>query len=102
MTTLIACGRFEGAKALLRKTIPVARRVLGENSEVTLTMRWNRAMALNEDRDATLDDLREAVATLEEIEPAARRVLGGAHPVVMSMEDYMRKSRAALCAREAT
>ena len=33
-------------------------------------------MALYEDPDATLDDLREAVTTLEEIEPTARRVFG--------------------------
>ena len=32
------------------------------------------------DPGATLDDLREAVATLEETAPTARRVFGGAHP----------------------
>ena len=32
------------------------------------------------DDGATLDDLREAVTTLEETERTARRVLGGAHP----------------------
>ena len=56
--------RFEEAKTLLRKTMPVARRVLGENNtshaqdEVDL-----RAGAL-QDPAATLDDLREAVTTL--------------------------------------
>merc|ERR1712139_77925 len=30
--------RFEEAKSLLRKTIPVARRVLGESSDLTLKM----------------------------------------------------------------
>ena len=32
------------------------------------------------DTGATLDDLREAVTTLEELERTARRVFGGAHP----------------------
>ena len=44
-------------------------------------MRWVYADALLGGRPrATLDDLREAVRTLEETERTARRVLGGAHP----------------------
>ena len=43
-------------------------------------MRWIYAQALYKDDGATLDDLREAVTTLEEIERTARRVLGSAHP----------------------
>ena len=43
-------------------------------------------MALYNHPDATLDDLREAVATIEETEKFARRVLGGAHPTVSTME----------------
>ena len=50
--------------------------------------------------DATLDDLREAVSTLEETEPVARRVLGNSHPTVQSIEFGLRVSRAALRARE--
>ena len=57
-------------------------------------------MALYEDPDATLDDLREAVATLEDIEPIARRVLGGAHPMAAKMEQSLQISREALRARE--
>ena len=53
------------------------------------------------DAGATLDDLREAMTTLEEAERTARRVLGGAHPVTESIEDALRNARAALCAREA-
>ena len=37
-------------------------------------------MALNEDNDATLDDLREAVTTLEETARLWTRVFGTAHP----------------------
>ena len=49
---------------------------------------------------ATLDDLREAVTTLEETERTARRVLGRTHPTVVGMEASLRKAQAALRARE--
>ena len=52
------------------------------------------------DTSATLDDLRQAVTTLEETGRTARRVLGGAHPVVVEMEESLRNARAALRARE--
>ena len=56
--------------------------------------------ALYDDAGATVDDLREAVATLEEIEPTARRVLGGAHPLAQRIEGSLRDARAALVAAE--
>ncbi len=40
------------------------------------------ARTLYMDAGATLDDCREAVKTLEDTERIARRVLGGAHPLV--------------------
>ena len=49
---------------------------------------------------ATLDDLREAVTILEETEQTARRVLGGANPLVGEIETSLREARAALAARD--
>ena len=64
-------------------------------------MRWCYGQALYKDPAATLDALREAVTTLEEIEPIARRLLGGAHPLVMVMQQRdLKGARAALAARE--
>jgi len=97
---LISLGRYEEARSLLRKTMPVARRVLGESHELALKTRWAYAQALYKDPAATLDDLNEAVATLEELERTARRVLGGAHPDVSGIEYNLRNARAALAARE--
>ena len=57
-------------------------------------------MALYTDPSATLDDLREAVETLEETERIARRVLGGAHPLTAGMEKALRAARASIAARE--
>ena len=63
-------------------------------------MRRNYAGALCEDPAATLDDLREAVATFEEIERIARRVFGGLHPGTSAIEADLRNSRTILHARE--
>ena len=60
----------------------------------------NYGQALYLDTDATLDDLREAVTTLEETKQIARRVLGGAHPLTRGIEGDMRNARAALRARD--
>ena len=51
------------------------------------------------DPDATLDEHREAVTTLTEIERTARRVLGGTYPTTAGIEKSLRKARAALRAR---
>ena len=99
---LFYARRFEEAKVLMRKTIPVARRVLGDSYDLTLMMRWVYARALYEDDGATLNDLREAAETLAETERTARRVLGSAHPDVSSMENALQEARAALAAREGT
>ena len=56
--------------------------------------------ALCRDDGATIDDVREAVTTLEDTERIARRVLGSAHPATKAIEDYLQESRAALRARE--
>ena len=58
------------------------------------------AEALFCDSGATLDDLREAVATLEDAERIGRRVFGGAHPTTALIERNLRAARAALRARE--
>ena len=49
---------------------------------------------------ATLEDLREAVATLEDVERTARRVLGSAHPYTKGIERAVKFSRKKLRARE--
>ena len=79
--------------------MPVAQRVLGEDSELVLAMRRNYAGALTNE-GITLNDLREALTTLEETERTARRVLGSAHPLTKGIERDFRDTRSALDARE--
>ena len=98
--SLAKIERLEEAKALLRKTMPVARRVLGDAHEYTLKLRWSYASALCADAAATLDDLREGVTTLEDLVPIVRRVFGGTHPTTAGIERALREARAALHARE--
>ena len=76
----------------------MVRRVLGASHEYTLKMRWHYAHTLYEDTGATLNDLHEAVTTLEEIEQIARRVLGSDHPITTGIVYHL---QALLRAREA-
>ena len=49
---------------------------------------------------ATLEDQREALATLEDVERTMRRVMGGAHPATAGIVDALRAVRATLGRRE--
>ena len=99
-SSLLCLERFEEARSLMRKTIPVARRALGECNEATLGITINYARALYKDQVATLDDLREAVTAVEETERTARQVLGSKHPLTLQFEGDLQESRKALRARE--
>ena len=81
--------------------LPVARRVLGENADLTLVLRQTYALAFYKDAGATLDELRESVTTLEDTERIRRRVFGGSHPTTSSVENSLREARTVLGAREA-
>ena len=91
--TLKNLDRFKEARSLLRKTLPVAWRVLGEDQRLTLKMRKVYAEVLYEDPDATLDDLREVVTRLEDLERIARRVLGSSYPLTKLIEQNLPKAR---------
>ena len=95
-STLCELRRFEEVKSLMRKTMCVAQRVLGEANDLTLKMKKLYAEVLFSDDAATLDDLREAVTTLEETAQTARRVLGAANPTAMGIEGELQNARAAL------
>ena len=91
--SLVHLRRFEEAKSLLRKWVPVARRVLGEGKILTLRIRQNYAIVLCMTASPTLNDLSEAVTTLEDTERIARRVLGGSHPLTVTIERHLREAQ---------
>jgi len=99
--TLLELKRYQECRSLMRKSIPVARRVLGESNGITLAMQLHSAVALYSNDDATPDDFREAMTTLEETGRTARRVLGAAHPTTMDIEHSLQDARGWLAAREA-
>tara|TARA_B100000459_G_scaffold41340_1_gene20971 strand:+ start:297 stop:770 length:474 start_codon:yes stop_codon:yes gene_type:complete len=98
--SLIDLQRFKEAKSLMRKLIPMVRGVCGASHDLTIRMSETYAEALYKDPVATLDDLRKAVNTLEDVEGITRRVFGGAHPLTTRVERHLRNARAALRARE--
>ena len=98
--SLVQLKRFEEAKSLMRKTMPVARRVFGASHEYVLRMRCLYAASLYQDPAATLDDMRESVTMFEETGRTAQRVMGGANPLTMGMERHLGLARMALHARE--
>ena len=65
-------------------------------------MRWIYAHSFYEDDSATLDDIREAVTTLEDTTRIARRVFGSSNPLTTEIEGDLRKARAVLRDREAS
>ena len=99
-SSLVELRRFEKVKSLLRRTTPVAQRVLGANHDHTLRMRSIYARTLYINAGATLDELRESVTTYEDVGRIARRVLGGSHPLTRSIEDDLLNAQATLRARE--
>ena len=85
--------RFEEARSLLREKVPAARRVLGESHELTLKMRSVYACTLYKDNGATLDDIHEAVTTLESVAPLWKRVFGQAHPETHRVQTALKQAR---------
>ena len=77
--SLLNLQRFEEVKALLRRKLPVARRVLGNEHEVTLSIRLDLCRATL-DGESLAEEKREALRMLEEVAGVMRRVMGPAHP----------------------
>ena len=55
-------------------------------------MRLCYAGALYKKAGATLDDLNEAVRTIEDMERTMRRIFGGAHPLTVDVERHLQNS----------
>ena len=108
--SLIQLQRYKTVMDLLRETLPIARRVLEDSDETMLRLRVNYARALcvvsaDAVTGTSLDDLREAVTTLEESKRTARRVFRGtrpeprwlgAHTFVEQVEYFLRESQGLL------
>ena len=80
------------------------REIRSASASVSTASRRSSSVApsaqLYRNDDATLDDLREAVTTLEDIERIARRVFGGANPITTGIEKSLRAAQAKLGVRD--
>ena len=88
--TLHQLKRFEEAKELLRKSIPVARRVLGTEHELTLSLREDLSRATLLDGGSSAEEKRKALRMLEDVAGIMRRVLGPAHPDTLHTQSVLK------------
>ena len=84
--SLIEAKLFEEARALVRDYIPVARRTLGTDHELTFELRTNSARAIYRDTNSSRD-VHEAVAILGDVVRTSRRVFGLQHPFFADYRD---------------
>ena len=85
---LLTLQRFEEAKKVLRKVVPVAQRVLGTEHDITLSLREDLSRATL-DGGSSANEKRQALRTLEEVAGVMRRVLGPAHPETLHAQEEL-------------
>ena len=90
---LITLRRFKEAKRLLCKVIPVARRVLGNEHELTLSLCEDLSRATLLDVESSAEEKRKALQTLEDTLGVMRRVLGPQHPDTQRVQDEVEVCR---------
>ena len=90
--SLIEAKLFEEARSLLRDNIPVARRTLGDEHDLTLTLRSLYACTIYRDTNSSRA-VHEAVAILEDVLQTTRRVFGTSHPNVTEFGTYLENAR---------
>ena len=73
--------------------MPVARRLLGEDSRQVLLMRWQYAISLSDGDHATLADHREAVETIDSVAKSWKRVFGDLHPETRNVQSALATAR---------
>ena len=83
--SLIYLKRFEEAKRVLRKVAPVARRVLGTEHELTLSLREDLSRATLHG-EFSAEEKREALQMLKDTAAVMRRVFGPAHPDTLRVQ----------------
>ena len=71
---------YKEAKSLLHKHIPVARRALGNEHDLTLDLRNLFARAIYRDTNSSRVHVHEALAIAEDVLRTTQRVFGTSHP----------------------
>ena len=95
-------GNKPEAKELLRARIPVAERSLGREHYIYFRLRWTYANSLCDPADATLDDLVQAEALLDDTYTRFRRVMGDGHPCTSEIHAALLNAREELARARAS
>ena len=83
---------FSEARSLLRGRMPLAERITGLESRLTLQMVDVYANATILDIDCPIETILEVKALVERKLPTMRRVLGASHPVTEDTEGMLRRA----------
>jgi tetratricopeptide (TPR) repeat protein len=97
--SLSSLERFEEARTIAQKTIPVVQRTFGPDHDLTLCIRRNFVDAVSNDPKSTLADLRRAETTLKDVYRRTRRVFGCHHPETRIYEKNVKRLKAILAER---
>ena len=95
-------GNKPEAKELVRTRIPVAERSLGREHYIYFRLRWLYAVSLGDAADATLDDLVQAEALLDDTYTRFRRVMGDGHPCTSEIHAALLNAREELARARAS
>jgi hypothetical protein len=83
---------FSEARSLLRSRMPLAERITGLESRLTLQMVDVYANATILDIDCPIETILQVKALMERMLPTMRRVLGASHPVTEDTEGMLRRA----------
>ena len=83
---------FAEARSLVRSNIPLARRKLGGQHDLTLALQTSYACSIYRDTNSSRD-VHEAVVILEDALQTTRRVFGTSHPNFMEFGRYLENAR---------
>ena len=84
--SLLNLRNYTEIRSLLRKYLPLARRVMGHDHEVSRTMTETLAQSLFQQGAAPRDNVLEAAEILTEHNQRLRQIFGSAHPVTQRSE----------------
>ena len=93
---LVGIDLYSEARALCTEMLPKSRKLLGEEDDITLGLRYSYAQALVYKPAPSLEELRLAVAVLEKLERTALRVLGPSHPKIPAVRQTLGLARGKL------
>ena len=92
--------QFDEAKVFLRDRVPEAVRSLGKDHYITFRLQRIHAQCLFQKNNVSGRDLKQAVATLEDLDRRCTRIYGAAHPQTYCTRICLERARAKLALAE--